>query len=135
MRRTLIIVITLLTAISLQCSNYDLSARLESPGGNAGKGTSSISVVNTNITASLSTGGVFAATVTFSRAVNIPVGSITIDNGATVNNLSTSDNVTWTFDLNGLNSGTYTVMFSAAISDSSGATLIPFSVTFTHTLN
>ena len=133
MRRTLIIVITLLTAISLQCSNYDLSARLESPGG-SGKVGGSISVVSTNITPTLSSGGTFNATVTFSRAVNIPNGSITINNGATITNLATADNVTWTFDLTGLAAGSYTVMFSSQISDSSGATLIPFSVTFTHSM-
>lgn len=133
MRKLLLTIIVLEAVWAVQCNNYELSAKFENPGGTT-KVISSINVVSTNITTTLSTGGTFNATVTFSRAVNIPNGSITINNGATIMNLTTTDNVTWTFDINGLTNSGYTIMFSSAISDSSGATLIPFSVTFTNTL-
>jgi len=111
------------------CSNLDLLAKLETPGGGQ---TTQIRIVSTNITSPLNTGGNFSATVTFSAGVNIPAGAISIDNGAAVTSLATVDNITWTFSLNGLVNATYTVHFSSGITGISGGQLVPFSVTFEH---
>lgn len=111
------------------CSNLDLMAKLETPGGGQ---TTQIRIVSTNITSPLNTGGTFSATVTFSAGVNIPTGAISIDNGATVTSIATVDNITWTFSLTGLGTGTYTVHFSSGITGTSGGSLSPFSVTFEH---
>jgi hypothetical protein len=122
-----------ITLLASSCSNYDLAAKLESPGG---RNVSYVTVVNSNIPANMSTGGIFTAVVTFSASVNIPGGSIFLDNGATITNISTTDNTTWTFDIIGLNNtGVYTINFTDAITDSSGRRLSPFFVTFNHTLN
>lgn len=113
------------------CTNIDLLSKLEAPGG--GASFRNIRVVSTNIDPSLNTGGTFNATVTFSEAVNVPIGSITIDNGAALTSLASVDNITWTFTLSGLTNATYNVQFSSNINAVSGGSLVPFTVTFTHT--
>ncbi|MBS0618463.1 MAG: hypothetical protein JSR44_09755 [Spirochaetes bacterium] len=131
MRNRIRIILLGVIVITSACNNYDLESKLENPA-SLGQGTGALSIVSTNITPVVNNGGSFTAVVTFNRAVNVPPGSITIDNSAVISGISSPDNITWSFTIGNLfNSTVYTVTFTPQITASDGTTLTPTVVQFT----
>ncbi len=108
------------------CNNYDLAEKLEKPGGSGG---TPLYVVSQNIPSTLSTGGTFLASVTFSRAVNLTALNISLTNGASISGLASVDNITWTFQITFVNTGSHNLTL-AGVADNTGFVMSPFGFDF-----
>lgn len=110
----------------MACNNYDLAEKLEKPGSSGG---TPLYVVSQNIPSTLSTGGTFLASVTFSRAVNLNALNISLTNGASISGLASPDNITWTFQITFASPGNHNLTLSG-VADSTGFVMAPFGFDF-----
>lgn len=124
-------IVMIFAVTGIGCTNINLLSKLEAPGGGAAQGDA-LFVVSTNIPISLSTGGTFNATVTFSRAVNLSSPQMTIDNGGVISALASADNITWTFTINFANTGAHNLTFSG-VTDTTGRVMNPYTYSFSVT--
>lgn len=130
MLRKIQIIILLAAAMQLACNNYDLSAKLESPAGTQVK----ISVIGYTVPPSTAASSTQTVTVTFNRAVSIPISAIQIDNNASIQNLTTTDNLTWniTISFGTAAAQIYSLILTSEIADQQSNKLVPLTIQFSY---